>query len=380
MTLYVYPQSVSNQFANAIRVSALVRESKPARSSIFDRLVRHLSVKNSYKKPNFERKPTLDLARSKGFRTLQISVVPGPDRYLRTATSYRALGAVSIRSLLYSKHVLLRVFFMSGWICLHRDIVDHWVFQDADKFRAWIDLLMMANWEPKDWCDGFEIIAIARGSFITSQVQLAERWGKSRDWVQRYLKMLMAAEMIAVKSGTRYTHITILNYSRYQDESERNRHQNGSGAASERHQSGSGAAQLNNITNKQDPLSDRARASEGVIDSDGDRCPLTQDEYNELATQFLSYEAVDTYLPIIEAHLRAQGLPRPKSPVDYVRKWMLKDRTERTGFFRAPPVDLGSLENAAPRAAQSRESAAQRNLRTSLESAMEILAGCNDEA
>jgi hypothetical protein len=38
-----------------------------------------------------------------------------------------------------------------GWICLHRQIQDHWLWEDRpfSRGQAWIDLLMLANHEDK---------------------------------------------------------------------------------------------------------------------------------------------------------------------------------------------------------------------------------------
>ena len=36
-----------------------------------------------------------------------------------------------------------------GWICLHRCIVRHWIWQDANRFKWWIDLLLRASSEDK---------------------------------------------------------------------------------------------------------------------------------------------------------------------------------------------------------------------------------------
>lgn len=34
-----------------------------------------------------------------------------------------------------------------GWIKLYRDITEHWIFQDAEYFKAWVWLIMIANHE-----------------------------------------------------------------------------------------------------------------------------------------------------------------------------------------------------------------------------------------
>ena len=38
---------------------------------------------------------------------------------------------------------------MAGWIKISREIEDHWLWQDAERLRWWIDMLFMASWEDK---------------------------------------------------------------------------------------------------------------------------------------------------------------------------------------------------------------------------------------
>lgn len=41
---------------------------------------------------------------------------------------------------------------MAGWISLYRSIQEHWLWKDAEMLRAWLDLLLLANYEDKKHC------------------------------------------------------------------------------------------------------------------------------------------------------------------------------------------------------------------------------------
>ena len=103
-----------------------------------------------------------------------------------------------------------------GWIKLHREIVDHWIWQDPFKLRAWLDLIMLANHKPKKINIDSQIITIDIGQHWTSDESLAKRWGWGRKKVRNFLKLLESDGMIIRKSTPRGTAITIVNYKVYQ--------------------------------------------------------------------------------------------------------------------------------------------------------------------
>ena len=105
-----------------------------------------------------------------------------------------------------------------GWIKVHRSIRDNWVWSDAEYLRAWLDLLMMANWKDNKRLYKGVLITQKRGQVITTIRNLAERWGWSTGKVKRYLDMLETDHMLTQKRTTNGTTLTIENYAFYQDE------------------------------------------------------------------------------------------------------------------------------------------------------------------
>lgn len=103
-----------------------------------------------------------------------------------------------------------------GFITLNRNIFEHWIFQDAEKFRAFVDLIQLARWKDEKLLIGNEIVIIPRGSYYTSELKLAERWGWSRKKTREYLKLLEGDNMIAKKGTTKGTMLTVENYELYQ--------------------------------------------------------------------------------------------------------------------------------------------------------------------
>ena len=82
---------------------------------------------------------------------------------------------------------------------------------------AWIDLLLLANHESKDFFDHRgNVIQGEQGTVYRSILFLSERWGWSKNKVNHFLNQLVKMEMIKKKSTTQGTTLTIVNYDDYQ--------------------------------------------------------------------------------------------------------------------------------------------------------------------
>lgn len=106
-----------------------------------------------------------------------------------------------------------------GWIKLNRSVQDHWVWQDKpfSKGQAWIDLILLANHQDGKIAHATRIEKIPRGSFITSQYKLAERWGWTRFRVHSFLICLEFDGMITLNCTSNYTTISLVNYEKFQN-------------------------------------------------------------------------------------------------------------------------------------------------------------------
>ena len=106
-----------------------------------------------------------------------------------------------------------------NWIKLNRNIRKHflWDFTKPLYLMAWIDILMSANYADKKIMVDSKFMLVKRGSFVTSTVQLSERWQCSRGTVNRILALLEQDNMITTERTRRYTIVTVENYALYQD-------------------------------------------------------------------------------------------------------------------------------------------------------------------
>ena len=106
---------------------------------------------------------------------------------------------------------------VQGWISIHRQLQKHWIWKDKpfSKGQAWIDLIMLANYEDKKIPYKGEVITCERGTVNLSISVLAERWGWGREKTRNFLRLLEADKMVTVNATRHRTTITIENYTFY---------------------------------------------------------------------------------------------------------------------------------------------------------------------
>jgi hypothetical protein len=137
----------------------------------------------------------------------------------------------------------------NGWIKLYRKIEEKnwWRKQRFTWGQAWIDLLLMANHKDEKVVFDNGNYFVPKGSFITSQRKLANKWKWGIARVSCFLSYLQKTEQcIEYKTEHNFTHIFILNWDKYQSEAE---HQTEQKTEHERNMSGTRAETNKNVKN-----------------------------------------------------------------------------------------------------------------------------------
>ncbi len=129
---------------------------------------------------------------------------------------------------------------MEGWIKLHRQLLDNplWSCEVFSRGQAWVDLLMLANFERSFFYKRGVKIEVDRGQVARSEVELADRWRWSRTKVRSFLNDLEKEQQI-IQQKTNITQIVeIINYEYYQQEKQQTGQQKNSRKTAERQQAG----------------------------------------------------------------------------------------------------------------------------------------------
>ena len=190
---------------------------------------------------------------------------------------------------------------MAGWIRLSRNIFECWLWDEKpfSKAQAWIDLLLMANYETKKIVLGNELIEVERGSFITSEVKLSERWGWSRTKTRSYLYLLESDNMIIKKSDSKKTVITIVKYGIYQDIETAEEQQKNSKKTAKKQQKNT-TNNINNINN----INKEESAEQPPIDY-----KAVVDDYNTICKSLPQVKSLsDARRKAIKARLKTRGM------------------------------------------------------------------------
>lgn len=106
---------------------------------------------------------------------------------------------------------------MSSWIKLFRDINKHWIWQNSDYLKWWLDILLEVNHAPAKVVINNKIYDCNRGEKLYSLDTWASRWGTNKSKVRRFLTLLRNDNMIVLKSETQTTRLTVCKYDTYQD-------------------------------------------------------------------------------------------------------------------------------------------------------------------
>jgi hypothetical protein len=109
---------------------------------------------------------------------------------------------------------------MSRWVRTDCEILSHPLFKPEPftEREAWLWLITRAAWKDTHHRVGAEMVSVPRGSlFVTlRELQTAWKWVSDKR-VRSFLNMLEKNAMIGRGADAGKTHITICNYSKYQD-------------------------------------------------------------------------------------------------------------------------------------------------------------------
>ncbi len=102
----------------------------------------------------------------------------------------------------------------TGWVKLHRQLLDWEWYNDVNTTRVFLHLLLVANHKDNNWRG----IEIKRGQRLTSISGLASETNLSIKNIRTSIKRLKSTNEVASHSTAQHTVFTMINYDLYQDE------------------------------------------------------------------------------------------------------------------------------------------------------------------
>ena len=109
---------------------------------------------------------------------------------------------------------------MEGWIKIHRQIREHWIWDDPMYLKAWIGILISVNHEDRKVLIEGELIECNRGQSLLSLTGWSKLFGKK--WtiqrVRTFFELLKRDQMIITEGLRKTTRVTVCKYDEYQIE------------------------------------------------------------------------------------------------------------------------------------------------------------------
>ena len=108
----------------------------------------------------------------------------------------------------------------TGWIKLHRKIINHWIFERQDYLKAWLTILLEVNYYPNKTEIKGQILDCDRGQKLYSIDTWTKKFG--REWTpektRHFFKLLKDDNMVETQGLKYTTKLTVLNYDIYQED------------------------------------------------------------------------------------------------------------------------------------------------------------------
>lgn len=105
---------------------------------------------------------------------------------------------------------------MQGWVKIHRQLKDKAYYKDSEFIHLWLHLLLCANHDNGEYLNGYEIVKLKKGQFITGRKKLSLETGISESKIERILKVFESEQQIEQQTNSRNRLISIVSWDKFQ--------------------------------------------------------------------------------------------------------------------------------------------------------------------
>ncbi len=124
---------------------------------------------------------------------------------------------------------------MAGYVKLHRSVRGTAIADKPEYFAAWVHLLCMATYREHTQVVGRKTVTLEPGQLVFGRTKFSLETGISENKVRAALDVMRNLGMITSKSHGKFSVISIVNWSQYQEESPENHQQTASKSPANSH-------------------------------------------------------------------------------------------------------------------------------------------------
>lgn len=155
---------------------------------------------------------------------------------------------------------------MTGWIKLHRKLLDSPIFQNEKLFKVFAYCLMKASHKEHTQLVGRRVVHLQKGQFVFGRKRASEELRLKESTVRDYVKLLGKLGTIDIKSDNKFSVITVVNWAIYQNDEEISDSKNDKKSTTNQHQmdnkSTSNQQQINTNKNVKNEKNDKNEKNE----------------------------------------------------------------------------------------------------------------------
>jgi len=107
---------------------------------------------------------------------------------------------------------------LNGWIPLHRKIINHWIYKDADLLKAWVEILARARYHIDPVTEVYEgiVYTLNYAEFIFGRTSWSRRLNIGEQKLRTLIRNLRDEDMIRVsRKYSKFTIYFITNFEKY---------------------------------------------------------------------------------------------------------------------------------------------------------------------
>ncbi len=124
---------------------------------------------------------------------------------------------------------------MSSWVKVSRKLLTSAIASKPEYLAVWMHLLLSASYKPGEILVGHQIVRLQAGQLVFGRVKFSQQIGVSEHTLRMALKTLETLQQITIKSHSKFSVISITNWTKYQEDSPANHQQSTSNQPATHH-------------------------------------------------------------------------------------------------------------------------------------------------